>query len=519
MRNQGNSVKPDEIQGFPLARVGAFPYNPVDFCILRDVSAGNALASPKGRFDFRRQPGGRKVIIRRRLSGLAIIFAALFLASVSARNAAAQATAAPAGGQANQGTSYTLPEYNALQAAQAEKDPAAQIKLLDAFVAQYPNSTLMQYIYQMYYQAYYKQKNFAKAIEYCDKLIALGDKADAPTRVTAIRARATIFGQDQAELTKGSDAHDQEAKERDAVLLGVKLLPDVKKANPQAPDDQLKQIESMFDGSAGQADVLMKDYPAAVEAFKAQLGVNPNDNVGNSVANYRLGLAYLQMMPPQSLDGFWALARAVDLKIQDADKVKDYLRKTIVNYQQPNCDSLIDAQLNELLQLAANAPERPSTWSIPSAADIQKVAQSSTIITVIGDLSGGGDKAKLTWLAICGAEFPEVIGKIIDVKKNDTNVEIMVFTSASSDEIAAATTANMDVKVWTVAPPAGTPGQITPQPDVTRVQKDDEIRFSGTLVSFDPTPFMLHWDSVKVDPSTIPDKAGTKKPVHKAAAK
>ena len=36
---------------------------------------------------------------------------------------------------------------------------------------------------------------------------------------------------------------------------------------------------------------------------------------------------------------------------------------------------------------------------------------------MIGDLSGGGDKAKMTWLAICGAEFPEVVGKIIDAQK------------------------------------------------------------------------------------------------------
>jgi small nuclear ribonucleoprotein (snRNP)-like protein len=55
---------------------------------------------------------------------------------------------------------------------------------------------------------------------------------------------------------------------------------------------------------------------------------------------------------------------------------------------------------------------------------------------------------------------------------------------------------------------------------VVRVQKDDEIQFSGTLVSYDPSPFVLHWDSVKVDPSTIPDKGGAKKPAaHKPAPK
>ena len=32
---------------------------------------------------------------------------------------------------------------------------------------------------------------------------------------------------------------------------------------------------------------------------------------------------------------------------------KDYLRKLIVNYQQAACENLIDAEMNELLQLAA----------------------------------------------------------------------------------------------------------------------------------------------------------------------
>jgi len=452
--------------------------------------------------------------MRKSVNGVAIILAAFLLVCAVPRPSAAQA---PAAAPAQQPT-YTLPEYNALQAAQAEKDPQAQVKDLDAFVAQYPNSTLMQYIDQMYYQAYYKLKNIPKAIDYTDKVVALADKADVAQRVQAIQARMQLFaaGFDP----KAADAHDQLTKERDAMLAGIKLLPDLKKANDKVTDDQLKAINSAFEGAAGASDIQLKDYAAAEEAFKAQLALNPND----PVANYRLGLAFLQSTPPQSLDGFWALARAINLKIPDSDKVKDYLRKTIINYEQPNCDTLVDAQLSELLQLSATAPTRPDTYTIPSAADLQKIAQASTIISVIGDLSAGGDKAKMTWLAICGAEFPEVIGKIIDVPKSDNFVDIMVFTSASSDEIQAATTANMDVKVWTAAPPAGAAGaasaQITPQPDVARVQKDDEIRFSGTLVSYDPSPFILHWDMVKVDPTTIPDKTGTKKPsARKPAAK
>jgi len=81
--------------------------------------------------------------------------------------------------------------------------------------------------------------------------------------------------------------------------------------------------------------------------------------------------------------------------------------------------------------------------------------------------------------------------------------------------------ANLAVKVWIAAPPAGaTTAQVTPQPDVVRLAKDDEIRFAGTLVSYDPSPFLLHWDQVKVDPSILPEKGAAKKPApHRAAPK
>ncbi len=214
------------------------------------------------------------------------------------------------------------------------------------------------------------------------------------------------------------------------------------------------------------------------------------------------------------------LARAIDLKVPQADDVQKYLRAKILAYEQPNCESLADAQLSELLQLAANAQDRPATYSIPSAADLSKIAQASTILTVISDLQAGGDKAKMTWLAICGAEFPEVVGKIIDEQKGDASVDFLVFFGATQEEVQAATTANMDVKVWTAAPPAGsTAGQVMPQPDVLRLQKDDAIRFSGTLVSYDPSPFLLHWDQVKVDPTIIPaEEPGKHHVAHKPAA-
>jgi tetratricopeptide (TPR) repeat protein len=441
-------------------------------------------------------------MMRKLLIGTSFLLAGFAVSFTSSPVCAAQA--------AQSQPAYTIPEYNAFQAANAEKDPQAQVKDLDDFVSKFPNSTLMPYVYTLYYQAYFKQKNYPKTIENADKLVALGDKADLGARLQAIQARVQAFSAMQFDA-KAADANDQLMKERDAAMQGAKLLQQLPKpANSTMTDaqfsDQKKPGVAFFSSAAGAASFQMKDYPGSVDSFKMALMNNPND----AVSSYRMGLSYLAMNPPQSLDGFWALARAVNMKIPDSDKVKDYLRSKLLAYEQPGCDSQVDSQLSEILQLAANSPERPASYNIPSQDDLNKIRQASNIITVITDLGGGGDKAKMTWLAICGAEFPEVVGKIIDEQKTDAAVDFMVYTGATPEDMQAATMANMDVKVWLAAHPAAgaqasaTP--IPPQPDVVRLQKDDGIRFSGTLVSYDPSPFLLHWDQVKVDPSVIPEK-------------
>jgi hypothetical protein len=159
----------------------------------------------------------------------------------------------------------------------------------------------------------------------------------------------------------------------------------------------------------------------------------------------RLGVAYLAMSPPQTLDGFWALSRAVNLKVPDSDKVKDYLKQKLLAYEQPGCDSQVDAQAERVAAVAANAPDRPSSYAIPSADDLNKIRQASNIITVISDLQGGGDKSKMTWLAICGAEFPEVVGKVVDEQKSDASIDFMVYTGSNARRYAGGDT----MRTWT----------------------------------------------------------------------
>lgn len=456
------------------------------------------------------------MITRKRLTRFSLFLAAAALV-VSYSVPAAANPAPQEEGQQQKKPGYTLPEYNAFEAANSEKDPQARLKLLDAFVEKYPNSTLMPYVQTLYFQTYTQLKDCKNTIAYADKLVAMGDKVEAGTRLQALQARVQSFA--SCFKPTDPDAQDQLTKERDAALNGAHMLDSFPKPTSFKGSDadwanQKKPGLAFFYAAAGFADLNLKDNAAAIEAFKNALTNKPDD----AVSEYRLGLAYLQMKPPQFLDGFWSLARAIDLKVPDSEKIKDYLQKQILAYEQPGCDSQANEQLNELLQLAQNAPDKPSTWTIPSQADLNQIRQSSNILSVITDLSAGGDKAKQTWLAICDAEFPEVVGKVIDVKKSDNFVDFQVYTGATADDMQKATTANMDVKVWTATPPAGaeagpanTAGQVTAQPDVDRLQKDDGIRFSGTIVSYDPSPFLLHWDQVKVDPSVIPPKGAAPK--------
>lgn len=452
-----------------------------------------------------------------KIAGLAIIAAlSINLTVATAANAQAAATQAPAGqppaGQDAAGAKpqYTMAEYNAYQAAAAEKNPAQQVKALDDFVSKYPNSALLNFIYPLYYQAYSQLKNYPKVIEYADKVVALGSKIEAGARYQALYARAFAYNAiiaDPAQANTGAKDPALAKAAQDAAVAGLAALKEVKKPDSMTDDafaTQKKQIQIYFNGTAAQAAVVQKNNADAIKYYKAVLALNPDD----AITSYRLGLAYSAATPPQQMDAFWAISRAVTAKgatqAQSA-KVKDYLRKLIQNYQQAACDNLTDAELNELLQLASSSPDRPDTYKLPSADELTAARKDMTMKSVIDDLKAGGDKAKVTWLAACGLEFPEVPGKVIEVAPGSDSVQLKVAFVTSEAEFDAATTPNLDVKV-------------VGQPEASKLEKNGAVHFTGTLMSFDPDPnFMLHWDKAKVKEEDLP-KEGTKKPAARRPA-
>ena len=219
--------------------------------------------------------------------------------------ARAQAAAA-AGGQDAAKPQYTMAEYNAYTAAQATKDPTAQIKALDDFVAKYPNSALLIYVYPLYFNAYSQLKNLQKVIEYADKTLALGDKIEPPVKYQAYYARAFAYTNIQPPPTDP----DQAKKARQAALDGLQTLNSLKKPDQMSQDDFDKQKKApaiLFNYTAALAAATLKDNPAAIESYKAVLALTPDD----AVTSYRIGQIYETSQPPQHLDAFWYFAKAV----------------------------------------------------------------------------------------------------------------------------------------------------------------------------------------------------------------
>lgn len=383
---------------------------------------------------------------------------------------------------------YTRAEYDALQAAISEQNPQQKVRLLDDFVAKFPQSTLMPYVLAQYYTAYSALQNHPKVIEYADKVLALGEKIDQQSRFGAIYHRTLSFH--YAFNERDASASAQAAAARDFAREGIQILESLPKPDNVTPEqfaEQKKGPLALFNYTVGFASLVLREYDAAIAGLRRALAYNPNDGV----TFYRLGLAYLQKEPPSYMDGFWALARAIALQAPGEAQLRAYLRSQILRYQLTACDNLVDQQMNELLQLAQTSADKPAAYRIPGEADLQRAREEAANLVEI--LKGGGERGRLLFLATCGLPFPEVVGKVFEVtpEAESGNVVLKVFHAATTEEIEASTEPNMEVTV-------------TGQPEAARLSKDDWVRFSGTLTGYDPEPFLLRWSEGKINPEDIP---------------
>jgi tetratricopeptide (TPR) repeat protein len=346
---------------------------------------------------------------------------------------------------------------------------------------------LLPFVHRDYFLTYYGLRNYPKTIEYVDKLLALGDKVDAAVRLQALVARGQAYfaGSTDAAL----QTPDMLTKTRDASADGLKAVATLQKpanVTDAAFAAQKKSIGILFNTVAGIAQSQMKDFKGAQVSYKAALALDSND----AITHYRLGVAHLQDMPPQTNDGFWELARSIALKGPGEAQVRAYLRNQLLQYQQPGCDKLADDQISQVITLATSAQERPADFSIPSAQELQAARDDTN--NFLPWLQEGGQHGQTMWLATCGLEYPDVAVRVMEIVPGEAdNVTLRVFRAPTQEAMEAATAPNMEIHV-------------VGQPEARRIPKDEFIRFTGTVTGYQQTPFLLTWDNSKVNAEDIP---------------
>jgi tetratricopeptide (TPR) repeat protein len=381
--------------------------------------------------------------------------------------------------------SYTPDEYKAYQAAASETVAATKLQKLNGFLEQYPKSALKPYILAEYLKAYQGMKDPPAVISSVDRILAMPD-LDANTRLQFIYPRTVNYIQ-------SADGADH-AKAYAAAEEGMRIVGGLKPPEGMTAEqfnNQIKPVKMVFLTAMGSAAMAMKDFAGAASAYQQTLALSPDD----ALTYYRLGVSYLQQNPPSYMDGFWSVARAIALKVPNEASVRQYLRTSVLRYQNTQCDRELDRQVNEMIALAGQGAERPADYTVPSEADLTKAREN--IATFLETLKNGGGDARVLWLAVCGLEFPDVAVKVIEVTENGESAIMKVYRSKETDpekaaaDMEAATEPNMELNV-------------TGQPEVKRLSKDDFVRFTGTLSGYQPEPFLLSWNQAKINPEDIP---------------
>ena len=242
------------------------------------------------------------------------IFASMLAAAAIAAvpySAGAQAAAQPAAGSQAAGGQVTLapPEFDAYNKVQTAADPASKATAAEAFLQQFPQSSVKGAVLQQLALAYYGQQNWAKAGDAADRLLQT-DPNNIQGLVVATTAYKTL-GDTATDASTRQPNYDKAAGYATRGLAATKPA-----AIDQAQWDTLtKQVAPTFYSTIGVDALGKKDYAGAISAYTSELKAVPEDQTktpGVTLQDtYYLGTAYYQSTPPDYLSCTFYATRAV----------------------------------------------------------------------------------------------------------------------------------------------------------------------------------------------------------------
>jgi hypothetical protein len=420
-------------------------------------------------------------------------------ATAAARTAAqpAQQTQPPAAAASQAPVIKDPAEYNAYVGAIQQKDPAAQISGLEAFMTQYPNSIMKVAALQTLMQDYQQTNNQQKTIDTATKLVA----ADPGN----VRAMALLAYFDRLKAQGGDPNATQDLVDAKKYgQMGMDALPKFPKPDGTSDADFQKmkdQMTGIFDAAIGIASLTSKDYATARTDLRAAADANPTDF---SVV-YPLALAYAGPTPadpnvaPDPLNTIWYSARAsvVAPTPQYQAQIEKYAKSQYVKY---HCG---EDGWTDLLAQAKASPAEPAGFAIKPCPTPPEQAHNMVTATAPEKMdfatwefvlaNGKQEDQDAVWNAIKGKPV-QMNGTVITATPEEIDI------AGSSDDIDAK---KADIKLMFEEK---LPAKLIPKEGAS-------FDFEGQPASYTPSPFMMTMDHGKVL-RAAPVAPAKKAPVH-----
>jgi tetratricopeptide (TPR) repeat protein len=402
----------------------------------------------------------------------------------------APAQTQPAASQPQQKKEIKDPaEYNAYVGAIQQKDDAAKISGLEAFLAQYPNSVMKEDALETLMVSYQKTNNQAKMLDAAQRILqANPNNLRALALLAYIKRAQAEAGQDaQNNLTQGAQYGDR----------GLQALQTAPKPDGTSDADFTKmktQMSAIFNGTSGMAALQAKNYPVAQQRLRAAVEADPNDlhNV------YPLALADLTGTPPNPVDGLFFIARAANLAAGSPGQaqIESYGKSQYTKYHgsdQGWTDVEAQAKANPLPPAGFTVTQYVPPTPAQQAADLAKTKAPKDMSFAEWELvlsAGAPADADKVWSAIKGVPL-QMEGTVI--KASPTELQI----AASQDDID-------QKRADVIVTMGGTiPAKMMPQEAST-------LDFEGTPLSYTPSPFVMTMEKGALLTKAPPPK----KPVH-----
>jgi tetratricopeptide (TPR) repeat protein len=426
--------------------------------------------------------------------------AALAAAQTPAQPPQGQPAASPAPSSSTQAPVIKDPaEYNAYVGAIGQKDPAAQISGLEAFLTQYPNSIMKVAALQTLMQDYQQTNNQPKTIDAATKLVA----AD-PTNERAVFLLAYI---DRLKTQSGDTNAQQDLVDAKKYgQMGLDGLPKFTKPDGTSDADFQKmknQMTGVFNAAIGLADLTAKDYDDARKFLRAAVDSNPDSQKDFSVV-YPLALSYAGPTPadpkltPDPINAIWFTGRASVLapNPQYQQQFEKYAKNQYVRYHGGD-----DGWTDVLAQIKAN-PAPPAGFTIKPAPTPAEQVHAMVTSKKPEDMNfaewqfvftnGSQEDQDAVWNAIKGKGVA-MTGTVISATATEFQI------AGSSDDIDAKKadiTLTFEDKV---------PLRLIPKAGAS-------LDFTGQPASYTPNPFMMTMEKGQL----VKPKAAA--PVHHKAA-